>query len=298
MTRGDRLPVDDLVLLDIDPERLSIVGALAERMMRRAGWSGNLTLTADRRRSARRRRLRDRAAACGRPGRPVPGRDDPAAVREHRAGDDGGGRVREGAPHGSDGAGAGRGDGTSRRARGVVRGLHQPDGAGDPGAAGRGSPGDGPLQRGDRVPTTVRDALRRRTGARAARTRRAQPPDLGAQGAGGRRRPVCPRSSTRGSTRSPTRPTCPRTSSGRSARSRRTTCTTTTSRSASWSVSEPGGPVPKRSWRSRPGCSSCTRTRRWIRSPSCSRSGAARSTATRRRRSSRRSTPERTTSRS
>ena len=48
VTRGDRLPVDDLVLLDIDPERLSIVGALAERMMRRAGWSGNLTLTADR----------------------------------------------------------------------------------------------------------------------------------------------------------------------------------------------------------------------------------------------------------
>jgi 6-phospho-beta-glucosidase len=48
VTRGDRLPVDDLVLLDIDPERLSVVGALAERMMRKAGWSGNLTLTAER----------------------------------------------------------------------------------------------------------------------------------------------------------------------------------------------------------------------------------------------------------
>ena len=48
VTRGDRLPVDDLVLFDIDPGRLEIVGSLAERMMRRAGWSGRLTLTGDR----------------------------------------------------------------------------------------------------------------------------------------------------------------------------------------------------------------------------------------------------------
>ena len=48
VTRGDRLPVDELVLLDIDPERLAIVGALAERMMRRVGWAGTLTLTGDR----------------------------------------------------------------------------------------------------------------------------------------------------------------------------------------------------------------------------------------------------------
>src|SRR5881397_382779 len=49
VTRGDRLPVDELVLLDIDPERLAIVGSLAERMMRRAGWAGRLGLTEDRR---------------------------------------------------------------------------------------------------------------------------------------------------------------------------------------------------------------------------------------------------------
>lgn len=48
VTRGERLPVDELVLLDIDAERLGIVGALAERMMRRAGWGGRLTLTQDR----------------------------------------------------------------------------------------------------------------------------------------------------------------------------------------------------------------------------------------------------------
>ena len=51
VTRGDRLPVDELVLLDIDPERLSVVGALADRMVRRAGWSGSVALTDDRARA-------------------------------------------------------------------------------------------------------------------------------------------------------------------------------------------------------------------------------------------------------
>jgi 6-phospho-beta-glucosidase len=45
VTRSDRLPVDELVLLDIDPDRLAIVGALAERMARTAGWSGSVRLT-------------------------------------------------------------------------------------------------------------------------------------------------------------------------------------------------------------------------------------------------------------
>jgi 6-phospho-beta-glucosidase len=48
VTRGDRLPVDELVLLDIDPDRLSVVGGLAERMLRRVGWGGSLVLTGDR----------------------------------------------------------------------------------------------------------------------------------------------------------------------------------------------------------------------------------------------------------
>ena len=48
VTRGDRLPVDELVLLDIDMERLGVVGALAERMMWRAGWAGALRSTSDR----------------------------------------------------------------------------------------------------------------------------------------------------------------------------------------------------------------------------------------------------------
>jgi 6-phospho-beta-glucosidase len=45
VTRADRLPVDELVLLDPDPERLEIVGALADRMLRRVGWTGRLVLT-------------------------------------------------------------------------------------------------------------------------------------------------------------------------------------------------------------------------------------------------------------
>jgi 6-phospho-beta-glucosidase len=45
--RGDRLPVDELVLLDIDPERRDIVGGLARRMLNRQGWSGRLTITDD-----------------------------------------------------------------------------------------------------------------------------------------------------------------------------------------------------------------------------------------------------------
>jgi 6-phospho-beta-glucosidase len=48
VTRGDRLPVDELVLLDIDEARLSVVGGLAGRMMAKAGWSGRLALTDDR----------------------------------------------------------------------------------------------------------------------------------------------------------------------------------------------------------------------------------------------------------
>jgi 6-phospho-beta-glucosidase len=48
VTRGDRLPVDELILLDIDPERLAVVGALAERMVRKAGWPGTVRLTGNR----------------------------------------------------------------------------------------------------------------------------------------------------------------------------------------------------------------------------------------------------------
>jgi 6-phospho-beta-glucosidase len=45
--RSDRVVVDELVLLDIDPERLEIVGGLAGRMLAKLGWGGRLVLTAN-----------------------------------------------------------------------------------------------------------------------------------------------------------------------------------------------------------------------------------------------------------
>ncbi|HEX9045236.1 MAG TPA: 6-phospho-beta-glucosidase [Candidatus Limnocylindrales bacterium] len=47
-TRDDRLPVDELVLLDIDLERLGIVAGLSERILRHRGWGGRLVATSDR----------------------------------------------------------------------------------------------------------------------------------------------------------------------------------------------------------------------------------------------------------
>jgi 6-phospho-beta-glucosidase len=47
-TREDRLAVDELVLLDIDTERLSVVGGLARRMLDHRGWGGRLVTTTDR----------------------------------------------------------------------------------------------------------------------------------------------------------------------------------------------------------------------------------------------------------
>ena len=43
--RSHGFVVDDLVLLDVDPERLAIVGGLAGRMLDRAGWDGRLLMT-------------------------------------------------------------------------------------------------------------------------------------------------------------------------------------------------------------------------------------------------------------
>jgi 6-phospho-beta-glucosidase len=44
-TRQERLPVDELVLHDLDAERLEVVGGLAGRMLRRVGWGGRLLLS-------------------------------------------------------------------------------------------------------------------------------------------------------------------------------------------------------------------------------------------------------------
>jgi len=50
-TRRDRLPVDELVLQDIDDERLEVVGGLARRILEKHGWPGALVVTKDRARA-------------------------------------------------------------------------------------------------------------------------------------------------------------------------------------------------------------------------------------------------------
>jgi len=50
-TRRDRLPVDELVLQDIDDERLEVVGGLARRILEKHGWPGTLVVTKDRARA-------------------------------------------------------------------------------------------------------------------------------------------------------------------------------------------------------------------------------------------------------
>jgi 6-phospho-beta-glucosidase len=42
-----RVPLDELALMDVDPERLGVVGGLARRMLDRAGYGGGLTLTGE-----------------------------------------------------------------------------------------------------------------------------------------------------------------------------------------------------------------------------------------------------------
>jgi 6-phospho-beta-glucosidase len=48
VSHRDRLAVDELALLDIDADRLGVVGGLAGRMLQRQGFDGTLTLTSDR----------------------------------------------------------------------------------------------------------------------------------------------------------------------------------------------------------------------------------------------------------
>jgi 6-phospho-beta-glucosidase len=47
-THRERLPIDELTLLDIDAERLAVVGGLAQRILDRHAWPGRLVLTGDR----------------------------------------------------------------------------------------------------------------------------------------------------------------------------------------------------------------------------------------------------------
>ena len=208
VTRGERLPVDELVLMDIDAERLGIVGALAERMMRRAGWSGRLMLTQDRLEA-------------------IEGAD--FVIVQLRVGQQAARFRDETIPprHGCIGQETTGPGGFAKALRTVPVVLELAELTAERGAPGAwfvdftnptGLVTQALLDAGHRAiglcnvaigfQRRVRPALRRRARARAARARRPEPPDVGAQGAGRRGRPTArdPRS-----TRSiwwPTRPTC------------------------------------------------------------------------------------------
>src|SRR5918992_918338 len=45
--RSQRLPIDELALLDVDAERLEVVGSLVRRMLDRVAWRGRVATTSD-----------------------------------------------------------------------------------------------------------------------------------------------------------------------------------------------------------------------------------------------------------
>lgn len=47
-THADRLPIDELVLYDIDRDRLEVVGGVSQRILSKRSWPGRLTLTTER----------------------------------------------------------------------------------------------------------------------------------------------------------------------------------------------------------------------------------------------------------
>ena len=188
--RAAVLPIDELVLLGSGPR-----AARGRRRARRADPAARrLARAPDPHGRSQRRPRRSGVHADPAPGRRpggAPRRRDPAApVRPHRPGDDRPRRVREGAPDRAGGPRHRRGGGAARRARRLDPGLHQPGRDRHPGAAGRRPSGDRPVQRGDRVPARVREAVRGHARSGLARPRRAQPPVVDPGGAGRRGRPA------------------------------------------------------------------------------------------------------------
>ncbi len=174
----DRMVVDDLVLLDPSDVRRDVVGGLSERILRARGWGGTFSTTAD-------------------PHAALEGAD--FVVVQLRIGGQAARHVDETLPVGygclgqeTVGAGGfakalrtvpvvlgpGGGDGGSGQPRRVAGRLHQPGGDRDAGAARRGPPGRGPVQRRHLGPATARALSRRRSRRGGDRARRAQPPDV------------------------------------------------------------------------------------------------------------------------
>ena len=91
----------ELVLHDIDPERLEVVGGMAQRMLERQGYRARSDADRRARRRARGRRMRPDPDPRRRPGGPPARREDPGGLRLHRPGDDRRRRARQGDAHGA-----------------------------------------------------------------------------------------------------------------------------------------------------------------------------------------------------
>src|SRR5437588_3130316 len=48
VTHAERLPIDELALLDVDGERLDVVSGVSQRILRRSGWAGRVVSTTER----------------------------------------------------------------------------------------------------------------------------------------------------------------------------------------------------------------------------------------------------------
>src|SRR6516165_4418349 len=182
---SDDVKVEELVLVDPDETRLSVVGPVSSRIMRTYGHPAQLTWTTN---------LDEGLDGAGavllqlRAGGPAARRNLAAGIRLHRPGDHRRRRVRQGTPDRPGRAGHRRAGPAASPSLGVDHRLHQPGGDRDPGPAGRGPPGPRAVQRGHRVPAALRRHGRRRSVPGPARPRRAQSPDLGAGGHRGRGR--------------------------------------------------------------------------------------------------------------
>ena len=283
VARARAVPLDELVLHDIDAERREVVGGLARRMLDAPGLRrARSTLTGDLDRAldgadfvliqirvgGQAARLRDETF--------------PLRLRLHRPGDHRRGRPRQGAAHGAGGA-------RHRRAGARARGAATPGSSTSPTRSGS-SPGR------CSTPGTARSGCATWRSASSARSRALlgvepdrvlvdqvgpQPPDLDPRAStldGARRAaPSCSPSTCDALARR--RPTCRAELLRELGACPRTTCATSTPTTRCWPSSGPARRARRRSPRSSASCSTCTATRRWPRSRRCSSGAAARSTA-------------------